>query len=179
MSQPKPLWSVPVALSDIPEAGRHYDLAADENTRAELAKLAGLRALQRLEANFDIRRHGPHGLHVTGHVAAIVGQTCVVTLDPMENKIEEDVDLVFVAPAELAEDDKAETRTAVADPMAPEPLVRDTVDLGGVATEFLILGIDPYPRKPEAAFEPPPVDDIAAAHPFAALAALKKGQGGE
>jgi uncharacterized metal-binding protein YceD (DUF177 family) len=178
MSQPKPLWSVPVALSDIPEAGRHYDLAADENTRAELAKLAAVRSLPHLEAHFDVTRHGPHGLHVKGRVAAVVDQNCVVTLEPMENKIEEDVDLVFVAPAELAEDDKVEHR-AVADPMAPEPLVRDTVDLGGIATEFLILGIDPYPRKPEAAFEPPPAEDVAAANPFAALAALKKGQGDE
>jgi hypothetical protein len=60
--------------------------------------------------------------------------------------------------------------------MAPEPLVRDTVDLGGIATEFLVLGIDPYPRKPEAAFEPPPAEDAPAANPFAALAALKKGR---
>ena len=31
---------------------------------------------------------------------------------------------------------------------SPEPLVGGAVDLGAVATEFLVLGIDPYPRKP-------------------------------
>ena len=50
------------------------------------------------------------------------------------------------------------------------------VDLGAVATEFLLLGIDPYPRKPGAVFDAPPAGD-AAGHPFAALAALKKGDG--
>ena len=37
-----------------------------------------------------------------------------------------------------------------------------------------MLGIDPYPRKPDATFEPPAVEDESE-HPFAALAALKKG----
>ena len=49
------------------------------------------------------------------------------------------------------------------------------VDLGAVASEFLLLGIDPYPRKPGVKFEPPPRAGDAAAHPFAALEALKKG----
>ena len=60
---------------------------------------------------------------------------------------------------------------------APEPLVGNAIDLGAIATEFLILGLDPYPRKPDVVFETPPAGDEPA-HPFAALAGLKKGQGG-
>jgi uncharacterized metal-binding protein YceD (DUF177 family) len=179
MSQTKPLWSVPIALPDIPETGRRFELAADEATRAELAKLVGLRALPHLEATFDVARHGPKAVRVTGRVAAVVGQNCVVTLDPMENKIEENVDLLFAPSREPSADEEEVIRTAAAaDPNAPELLIGDTLDLGGIATEFLIIGIDPYPRKPEAAFEPPPAKEDAAAHPFAALASLKKGQGG-
>ena len=55
----------------------------------------------------------------------------------------------------------------------PEPLAGNSVDLGLLATEFLILGIDPYPRKPDAAFEAPASADPAG-HPFAALAAWSK-----
>ena len=55
----------------------------------------------------------------------------------------------------------------------PEPLAGGAVDLGAIATEFLILAIDPYPRKPGAVFEPPDVGDDSD-QPFAALAALKK-----
>jgi hypothetical protein len=54
----------------------------------------------------------------------------------------------------------------------PEPLVGGKVDLGAIATEFLILGLDPYPRKPGAVFDPPP-EDRASDSPFAALAKLK------
>ena len=52
------------------------------------------------------------------------------------------------------------------------------VDLGAVATEFLLLGIDPYPRKPGAVFERPAAGRPGG-HPFAALAALKKDSGAE
>jgi len=57
----------------------------------------------------------------------------------------------------------------------PETLVDGVVDLGVVATEFLMLAIDPYPRKPGAVFEPPQNPD-AGSHPFAALAALRSGR---
>ena len=58
-----------------------------------------------------------------------------------------------------------------------EPLIGGTVDLGALAAEFLILGIDPYPRKPGALFQPPP-DAKPDQGPFAALAALKKDRDG-
>jgi hypothetical protein len=53
-------------------------------------------------------------------------------------------------------------------------LIGGTVDLGALATEFLILGLDPYPRKPGATFQPPG-GASADEGPFAALAKLKKG----
>jgi hypothetical protein len=54
-----------------------------------------------------------------------------------------------------------------------EPLVAGSIDLGAVATEFLLLGLNPYPRKPGVEFQPPP-DASSDEGPFAALAALKK-----
>ena len=56
----------------------------------------------------------------------------------------------------------------------PEPLIGNAVDLGLLATEYFILGIDPYPRKPGAAFDAPKAAADAAGNPFAALAALQK-----
>lgn len=56
-----------------------------------------------------------------------------------------------------------------------EPLVDGIVDLGAIATEFLLIGIDPFPRKPGAVFALPSAEG-ASEHPFAALAALHKGR---
>jgi hypothetical protein len=159
----------------VPETGRHFDLSADTQTRAAIAKLAGLRSLPRLEARFDLTRRGQAGLRVAGRVSARVGQTCVVTLEPIDNDIEEDIDLVFAPAAAPSLADVADPAVAEAAHDKPEALVDGAVDLGAVAVEFLLLGIDPYPRKPGAVFEAPPAGDDSA-RPFAALAALKKGQ---
>jgi len=171
-------WSVPVAVEDVPETGRRVILVADEGIRTAIAKLAQIRALPRLEATFDLARRGRDGLHVVGQVSATVGQNCVVTLDPIDNEIEESIDVAFApAPSSLADEgsDSGIMEVTAEDP--PEPLVNGIVDLGVIATEFLLLGIDPYPRKPGAVFEQPAAgDDVG--HPFAALAALKQRQGG-
>jgi uncharacterized metal-binding protein YceD (DUF177 family) len=171
-------WSMPVALSDIPEHGKHFDLVADEATRAEVAKAAGLRALPRLQASFDLARQGSEGLRVNGEVSATVGQNCVVTLDPIDNEVKEEVDVVFAPPRAHLTGEEDLDEPDLIDPGEPEPLTSDKIDLGALATEFLILGIDPYPRKPDATFEPQAAGDDSA-HPFAALAALKKGSDGK
>jgi uncharacterized metal-binding protein YceD (DUF177 family) len=170
-------WSVPVAVDDIPDTGLHLEIEAPPAVRAEVAELAELRELPRLSAVFDLTRHGA-GVHVAGQVNAHVGQICVVTLEPIENAIEVAVDLNFALIAGGAEPSlkKARNRPQRNDE-PPEPLIDGMLDLGALATEFLILGIDPYPRKPGAQFAAPKAED-AGEHPFAGLAALKKRPGG-
>jgi len=167
-----PVWSVPVAAADIREIGRRLDLVADETTRQAIVKTAGLAALPRLEAQFDLTPHGADGLRVAGRVAATVVQHCVVTLEPIESEIEEAVDLVFLPHPEPAAEAAGLQSSEADEP--PEPLRNGEVDLGAIATEFLLLGLDPYPRKPGAAFDAPVAEDDPSSHPFAALAALKK-----
>jgi uncharacterized metal-binding protein YceD (DUF177 family) len=168
-------WSVPVRRDDVPENGLHLDLTADEATRAAVAAVAGVEAVPRLEATFDLARRGK-GLRIDGTLSAAVAQTCVVTLEPMTSEIDTPIELVFMPPTASARPAEADEDAEI-DPMAveePEDLIDGAVDLGVIATEFLLLAIDPYPRKPDAVFDPPKNDDDASAHPFAALAALKK-----
>ena len=170
-------WYVPVAVEDVAETGQHFDLVADTDTRAAVAQVAGLRDLPRLQADFEATRQGG-GLRVAGKVSATVSQTCVVTLEPIANEVEERVDLLFL-PRPVAEKQRVETG-AKEEPREvkwndPEPLIGGVVDLGALATEFLILGLDPYPRKAGAVFQPP-AQAQPDESPFAALAKLKKGQ---
>ena len=172
----EPPWSVTVRVDEVPESGRHVMLDASEETRAALAGPAGVDAVDQLTARFDLRRRG-HGLHVEGRVSATVRQTCVVSLEPVVNTIDEVVEVDFAPPqADTRRSDEIEIDPGSGE--EPEPLAGNSVDLGLLATEFLILGIDPYPRKPGAVFEPPPPAEDGA-HPFAALAALKKGNGSQ
>jgi hypothetical protein len=169
---PEPAWRFPVAVADIPENGRRVDIVADAVVREAIAKAAALAALPHLEAGFDLTRHGNDGVRLSGRVRATVVQNCVVTLEPIESAVDEAIDLVFVPEVQAAADLSGVVPVDAADP--PEPLIDGKVDLGAVAAEFLLLGIDPYPRKPGAVFDAPPAGDPAS-HPFAALAALKKG----
>jgi uncharacterized metal-binding protein YceD (DUF177 family) len=165
-------WHVPVRLDDVPETGLHLALAADEAARANLRTLAALRELPRLEAQIDIVRRG-NGLHASGRLSATVGQICVVTLEPIEGTVEEAIDVAFLpASAELA------AATQHDGDEAPEPLVDGVADIGAVVSEFFLLGIDRYPRKPGAVFASPVAEEGGAGasgpSPFAALAKLKK-----
>ena len=164
-------WSVPVRLDEVPETGLHVDLEADAGARAAVAAAAGVNEVPQLTAGFDVARHGRDGLRIVGTVSARVRQTCVVTLDPVENEIEEQVDLVFV-PASGLGSAASEVNLGAEAAEPPEALIDGVVDLAAVATEFLMLGIDSYPRKPGAVFDPPKSAD-AGSHPFAALAALR------
>jgi hypothetical protein len=166
-------WHVPVAIEDVPEAGEHFDLTADPQIRTAIAKAAGLRDLARFEASFDVSRHSGGGLRVAGRIAAIVGQTCVVTLEPVANDVAEDVDLLFVPQASIGNAGGTGTKPAET-AYEMEPMTGGVVDLGALATEFLILGLDPYPRKAGAVFQSPP-ETGADESPFSALGALKKG----
>ena len=147
-------WRVPVAVEEIADTGQQFDLVADETVRAAVAKAVGLRDLPRFEAHFDVTRRGAAGLHVTGKISATVGQNCVVTLEPLANEVEETVDLLFEPSSTAPEMERqGEPRPHDVKLDAPEPLIGGVVDLGVLATEFLILGLDPYPRKPGAVFE--------------------------
>jgi len=167
-------WSVPVAVEDIPDTGLHIEIDAPPATRAELAALAKVRDLDRLSGSFDITRDGST-VHVAGRVKARVAQDCVVSLEPVEQDVAEIVDVTFAPARAKPAGGEIEVRL---DKEAPEPLVDGKLDLGALATEFLVLGIDPYPRKTGASFTPPKVED-AAAQPFAILEALKTPSGGD
>jgi uncharacterized metal-binding protein YceD (DUF177 family) len=179
------IWSRPVAVAQIPEGGLHLDIEADAAQREAMAKAAKLRTIANASASFDIRRAAGDGFHVTGTVRATVGQDCVVTLEPIENAIEEDVDVTF----EPARETDAGVRTktganpagtkpddegAEDQPDPPEPIENGQIDLGRLAQDFLFLGIDPYPRKPGATFDVPETPPDPEDHPFAALKALKE-----
>jgi hypothetical protein len=168
-------WSVAVTVAQIPDHGLHCDIEASAAERDALAVVAGLREISLAQASLDLTPIRDGRVHVVGRVLARIVQTCVVTLDPVDNAIDETVDLIF-APAsqirELAESiDDTEDNEAIPDP--PEPIVNGVIDLGRLATDALFLGIDPYPRKPDAVFEPPAALVDPEDHPFATLKALK------
>ena len=162
-------------MLQIPDTGLHRELEADPAVRAAMAEVAGLRDVISASASFDVTPNSGGRFHVTGRVRAKIGQTCVVTLDPIENDIDEPIDLMFAPPEQIPElsdlVDDADSDAEIPDP--PEPIENGFIDLGRVATDAVFLAIDPYPRKQDAVFEPVVTAPDPEDHPFAALKALK------
>jgi uncharacterized metal-binding protein YceD (DUF177 family) len=167
-------WRAFVPVAQIPDSGLHREIVADEATRAAMAEAAGVRGIPSAHASFDLSPRSGGQVQVRGRVQARVAQTCVVTLEPLENEIDEEVDLIF-APAEqipeLAEPDDSGDDYEIVD--APEPIENGAIDLGRLATDMIYLAIDPYPRKAGAVFEREATAADPEDHPFAALQALK------
>jgi len=169
-------WRVPLAVAQIPETGLHRDIQADQAIRNAIADVGDLRDVLSAQASFDVTPKSGGRFHVSGHVRARIGQTCVVTLDPMESDIDEAIDLIFAPPEQIPQmaalvDEAEHSDGETPDP--PEPIENGVIDLGRVATDALYLAVDPYPRKPDAVFEPLVEAVDPEDHPFAALKALK------
>jgi Large ribosomal RNA subunit accumulation protein YceD len=172
-------WRVPVIVAQIPDSGLHRAFEASEASRVAMAEIAGLREIMSASASFDLKLKSNGRVQVTGDVHGRIGQTCVVTLDPIENEINEVIDLTFAPPeqirslAALVDEAAQSEEEEVPDP--PEPIVNGVIDLGRLATDVLFLAIDPYPRRPDTVFAAPAEIVNPAEHPFAALRSLKTG----
>jgi uncharacterized metal-binding protein YceD (DUF177 family) len=169
-------WRAPVVVAQIPETGLVVEIDASAAQRKAMAEIVGLRDVASAHANFELTLERGGRVHVAGRLQARVGQTCVVTLDPIENDIDEAIDLVFVPPEQVKQlsdlVDEAEDSDADV-PEPPEPIENGVIDLGRLATDVLFLAIDPYPRKQGAVFEPRVAAPDPEEHPFAALKALQ------
>lgn len=173
-------WSFPVAVAQLPEAGLHQVLETSATQRELIAAAAGVNAVLQATATFEVVPEAEGRVNVTGTVRARVEQACVVSLDPVENDIDEHIVVEFAPPSQIPVSAKSVQKEEGDDaeiPDPPEPIVNGVIDLGQLATEFLILGIDPYPRKPGVAFTPPEIPEDPDEHPFAALKALKVAPG--
>jgi hypothetical protein len=170
-------WRAPVAVAQIPETGLAVEIDAGAAQRKAMAEIAGLREIASAHAGFELTLQRGGRVHVAGRLQARVGQTCVVTLDPIENEIDEAIDLLFVPPEQVKQlsdlvDEAEDSDADVSEP--PEPIEDGVIDLGRLATDVLFLAIDPYPRKEGAVFEPRVAAPDPEEHPFAALKAFQR-----
>ncbi len=156
-----------VDVTNIPPQGARAGVEATAEECAALAKDFKLPAIHGLTGEYHLTSSAK-GIHAAGRVKARVVQTCVVTLDPFESEIDEEVDVDFAEPSGMP----AEPPTEMHEYEPPDEIVNGHVDLGALTAEFLALGLDPYPRKPGVNFDYR--SDDRPDSPFAALGKLKR-----
>jgi uncharacterized metal-binding protein YceD (DUF177 family) len=165
-------FSVPVAR--IASGGKHFSIAPDAGERSAIAETLGIVEVSSLIAEVHVRPVGAEAFAVKGALAAAVVQTDVVTLEPVQQEVSEEIDLMLLPADDIRPKRDAAEQEAVDD--------RDVyrggkIDLGAIVVEHLALGLDPYPRSPGVEF-PGHIESVEEpeSSPFAALANFKPKQ---
>jgi uncharacterized metal-binding protein YceD (DUF177 family) len=161
-----------VSVTDLP--AEPVAVTAGENERKALADAYDLLAVNALTATVELRPLPGGGVAVDCHVLADIVQTCVVSLVPVDEHIDQDFSIRYVRDPDRLPKPGEEI---VVDPDADdlELLEGQTIDVGALVEEYFALAINPYPRAPGAEL-PADIDDgdSGKESPFAVLAALAK-----
>ena len=165
MTLPELPYSEPVRLHQV-AGGVKRTLEPDAAARARIVKALDLASLDAFIAEMDLAP-SPAGWRLSGRVRASLAQTCGITLEPLPLEIDTSFMLTL---AEAVEEDSGEIIITL-DDESPDLIENGQIDLGQYAVEQLALRLDPFPRKPGAAFVQPP--EPAEISPFAVLKRLR------
>jgi uncharacterized metal-binding protein YceD (DUF177 family) len=173
--------SFPVSVQRLPPKGLNVKIEASAREREALRDFHELEDVRSFRADLQVIPWKKDGVRIRGVVKAEIVQSCIVTLEPIDAKIDTEIDAIFVPEnsrlARLPLDENGELIISAEGPDIPETFSGDTLDAGAIAEEFFELAIDPYPRKDGVEAAAPVVvtygegDDDAEkpANPFAAL----------
>ena len=162
-------------LTDPPQAGVEDRLEASPAECAALAQRFGIEALKHFSARFTRKPYPGGGLLISGRLKAEPVQLCIVSLEPVTERLDKPFTLVVLPPdGALSED-----------PDGPDEIQADATghfDLGEALAEELSLSLNPYPRKAGAHLPLPPEEaaeptEATPRNPFAKLAALRGAKG--
>jgi len=150
-------------------------LEFDAEQRAGIADELGISGIKKLRFSGQVQAVGGHDWELSGELGATVVQPCVVTLDPVTTRLDENVRRLYVA--EMPELDGTEIKMPEDDSVDELPSEIDVMD---VMIEALSLALPQFPRKEdaelgEAVFAEPGVSAMTddEAKPFSGLGALK------
>ena len=174
MTAPAPELSRPVPYDRISAQGTEITIDATAEERAALAKRFGLERIEVLRAEVKlVWLDGKQRLRLEARIHADVVQACVISLEPVENSVDDTVEILFEPPA----DGEAAREVVVEGADEAEPLPEDPIDVGEIIAEEFALSLDPYPRRPDvgqAGESAEEIDESPIRGPFQELARLKR-----
>lgn len=146
--------SHPYDTVHLPATGVAMEIGAGEAERAALAAAYELVAVNGLSATATLTPAAGGLVMVEGRVLADIVQSCVVSLEPVPQHIDEAFSASFVAAdSRPAQPPAGAAREVAIDPDAPDPpevMDGTTIDIGALVEEMFVLAIEPYPRAPGA-----------------------------
>lgn len=175
-----PEFSRLIAIDRVPPEGTAERISATEDERQALAERFGLIAIHELSALLRLEPWRRGGIKVVGRFDARVEQTCVVTLEPFEETLKEDIARFFAGRNAPGPRPVVHSVVSLEEDEA-DMISGNSIDLGELVAESLGLALDPYPRKPGAEFASSAIgsEKGKSQSPFAALQSLKPKQKGK
>jgi uncharacterized metal-binding protein YceD (DUF177 family) len=151
---------------------RPVELEASPEERRALARRFAIVSIESLTAKVALEPEGEK-VRAKGRLKAAIVQSCAISGEDFPVEIDEPLDLRFVPEAPI-DADEIELDPGELDDI---PYSGTSFDLGEAVAQSLALAIDPYAEGPNAERVRKEVGlaDAASSGPFAALAALKKG----
>lgn len=177
-------WSHYIDAEEVTAEKLRLSITPDKEARKNLVRRLGVLNFDTLKADLVLQREqGGMVIHVSGHITATLQQSCVVSLDPVETKVNENFEAWFadqdqaIALAKVKHDQQAKMNgeTPILEEQEdPEPIVDGKIDLGELVTQHLSLSINPYPHAEGVHYEygddePQKVPEAFKNNPFAAL----------
>lgn len=163
---PQNEWTHALDLEDVPEGGLKLTLISPQESKEALERRLDISALESLSADLSVTPQAGGIYYVSGLMTAEIVQECVVTTDPIESRIEEQVEGWFIdreagvtsfAKAQkdrAAESSKGNVEVEMSDEAEdPETAIGGQIDLGEFLVQNLSLAINPYPHKEGAHYD--------------------------
>lgn len=169
--------SRPVGVVKLSNGGERLIIALDDEERRRIEEFLKLEEVKTFKAELHLVPLKHHEFRLTGVVKADVVHSCVLTNEPVPQKVSEEVDVTLVRANEVdrymetVDKDGSLVLDIESDP--PDPFEGDFIDLGAYALEFLSLGLDPYPRAQDAEFSEGDDPSDVRENPFEVLSQIK------
>ena len=168
-------------VSELRDGNLHQQIVATEAECRDVATALGLLACHSIRVTYTID-HCPRGrFRVTGVLDAEVQQACVVSLEPVSDRLSVALDVEFWPPEQIQADDEidvvveSDDDNDIADD--PEPIDDGAIGIGRIVYELIATNLDPYPRVDGVELEKSRTgnEDEGRDGPFARLAAIRGG----
>ncbi|MEM1198076.1 MAG: DUF177 domain-containing protein [Pseudomonadota bacterium] len=168
-------FSRPFQVEDLEDRDVTLELVADSTELAGLQARYGVDTLSAVSAHLTLSAQPEGAVKVSGTVKAALRQTCIISLEPVDETIEEALSVLYL-PAGL--DEPGDDGDFELD---YEAFDGQTIDLGELTAQQIAGAINPYPRRAGVEFgNQAQLGDNTSEerdNPFAVLQALKSNQG--
>ena len=156
--------------TEIPAGGLTRTRDATTAELTAIAEALDIPAVSRLALEYRIVAISGGAYRLTGSLAADVVQACIVSLEPVDGKVDANFDVEFWPDLKPEE---SEDEASILSGTDVELLEHGVIPVGRIAFEMLSASLDPYPRREDAEFTWQDQKAKEAANPFAALSKLK------